>query len=71
MIPGLGRSLGEGEGYPPQYSGLKNSMDCIVHRVVKSQTELDTMSDFHFHFQWVEKRRLASDSLIYLRMKII
>ena len=28
-IPGLGRSLGEGNGYPLQYSGLENSMDCI------------------------------------------
>ena len=28
-IPGLGRSPGEGEGYPLQYSGLENSMDCI------------------------------------------
>ena len=27
-IPGLGSSPGEGKGYPPQYSGLKNSMDC-------------------------------------------
>ena len=26
-IPGLGRSLGEGNGYPLQYSCLKNSMD--------------------------------------------
>ena len=41
----LGRSPGEGKGYPLQYSGLKNSMDCIVHRVAKSQTQL---SDFHF-----------------------
>ena len=30
-IPGLGRSPGEGKGYPLQYSGLENSMDCIVH----------------------------------------
>ena len=30
-IPGLGRSLGERKGYPLQYSGLKNSMNCIVH----------------------------------------
>ena len=30
-IPWLGRSPGEGEGYPLQYSGLENSMDCIVH----------------------------------------
>ena len=27
-IPGLGRSPGEGKGYPLQYSGLENSMDC-------------------------------------------
>ena len=29
LIPGLGRSHGEGKGYPLQYSGLENSMDCI------------------------------------------
>ena len=29
-IPGLGRAPGEGIGYPLQYSGLENSMDCIV-----------------------------------------
>ena len=34
-IPGLGRSHGEGTGYPLQYCGLKNSMDCIVHRVAR------------------------------------
>ena len=34
-IPGLGRSPGEGNGYPLQYSGLENSMDCIVHQVTK------------------------------------
>ena len=44
-IPGLGRSPGEGKGYPFQYSGLENSMDCIVHGVTKSHTQL---SDFHF-----------------------
>ena len=38
-IPGLGRSPGEGKSYPLQYSGLENSMDCIVHSVTKSQTE--------------------------------
>ena len=47
LIPELGRSFGEGKGYPLQYSGLENSMDCIVHGVAKSQTRL---SDFHFHF---------------------
>ena len=35
-IPGLGRSPGEEKGY--QYSGLENSMVCIVHGVAKSQT---------------------------------
>ena len=34
--PGLGRSPGEGKGYPLQYSGLENSVDCIVHGVAKS-----------------------------------
>ena len=37
-IPGLGRFPGEGIGYPFQYSGLENSMDCAVHGVAKSQT---------------------------------
>ena len=46
-ITGLGRSPGEGKGYPLQYSGLENSMNCVVHGVAKSQTRL---SDFHFHF---------------------
>ena len=32
-IPRLGRSPGEGKGYPLHYSGLENSMDCIVHGV--------------------------------------
>ena len=47
LIPGLGRSPGEGKGYPLQYSGLENSMDCIVHGAAKSQTQ---QSDVHFHF---------------------
>ena len=36
LIPGLGRSPGEGKGYPLQYSGLENSMDSVVHGVAKS-----------------------------------
>ena len=35
-IPGLGRYPGEGIDYPLPCSGLKNSMDCIVHGVAKS-----------------------------------
>ena len=37
-IPGLGRSPGEGKGYPFLYSSLENSMDSIVHGVAKSWT---------------------------------
>ena len=46
LIPGLERSPGEGRGYPFQYSGLENSMDCIVHGIAKSWARL---SDFHFN----------------------
>ena len=47
-IPGLRRSLGEGKGYPLQYSGLENSMDyTVVHGVPKSQTRL---SNFFLSF---------------------
>ena len=55
-IPGLGRSPGEGKGCPLQYSGLENSMDCIVHRVAKSWTRLShlhnlfSQSEQCFHF---------------------
>ena len=45
LIPGLERFPGEGKGHPLQYPGLKNSMECIVQGVEKSQTQL---SDFHF-----------------------
>ena len=41
--PGLGRSLGEGKGYPLQCSSLENSMDCVVHGDAESDT-----TDFHF-----------------------
>ena len=37
-IPGLGISPGEGNGYAFQYSGLKNSTDCIIQEVAKSRT---------------------------------
>ena len=40
LIPGLGRSPGEGKGYPLQYSGLENAMECIVYGVAQSRTRL-------------------------------
>ena len=41
-IHGLGRSPGEGNGNPLQYSGLENFMDCIIHGVSKSWTQVST-----------------------------
>ena len=76
-IPGLGRSSGEGQGYPLQYSGLENSMDCRVHGVTKSQTQL---RDFHFHFIFVKTIRTTDSSFrdlsktfcwLYLNDKIL
>ena len=46
LIPGLGRSPGEGQGCPLQDSGLEKSMNCIVHGAAKRQTWL---SDLHSH----------------------
>ena len=45
LIPGLVRSPREGKGYPLLYSGLENSLDCIIQGVAKSQAQL---SDFLF-----------------------
>ena len=44
LIPGLGRSPGEGKDYPLQYSDLENSMDCIIHEVSKSRTRLSNFT---------------------------
>ena len=46
-IPGLGRSPGEGKGYPLQFSGLENSMDCIVHGVTKNLDTIERLSLVH------------------------
>ena len=43
-IPDWEDPLEKGNGYPLQYFGLENSLDCIVHAVTKSWTQL---SDFH------------------------
>ena len=52
LMPGLGRSPGEGKG---KYSGPENSMHYIVHGVANSRTQL---SDFHFHQTMREHWRL-------------
>ena len=46
LIPRLGRSPGEGKGYSFQYSGLENSMDCIVHGST-------WLSKFHFPYRCI------------------
>ena len=53
-VPGLGRSPGEGNSYPLQYSGLENTMDCIVHGVAKSRLSLS----FHLkkQYSWTFQR---------------
>ena len=61
-VPGLGRSPGEGKGYPLQYSGMENSVGSIVHGVPKSQTRL---SDFPFPFR-EERGRVNNFSLDWL-----
>ena len=48
LIPGSERSAGEGIGYPFQYSGLENSMDCIVHGVAQSDTTEQLSLSCHF-----------------------
>ena len=59
FIPGSGRFPGEGTGYPLQYSGLENAMDCIVHGVTKSQAQL---SHFHFHMWILLKKKCGNRS---------
>ena len=44
LIPGLGRSSGEGKDYTLQYSGLNNSMNCIVHGVSKKSVMTEQLS---------------------------
>ena len=51
-IPGSGRSSGEGNGNPPQYSCLENPMDreawwTTVHGVAKSRTRLSDFTSLH------------------------
>ena len=51
-IPGLGRSSGEGNGNPLQYSGLENPMErgawwATVHGIAKSRTRLGHFTSLH------------------------
>ena len=60
LIPGLGRSPGEGNGNPLQYSCLKNPMDrrawwATVHGVAKSWTRLSAQSHGQTHERTEER----------------
>ena len=66
LIPGLGRSPGEGNGYPLQYSCLENPMDrgawrAAVHGVAEGWTRL---SDFTFTFHFDALKEMASYSSV-------
>ena len=43
----MGRSPGEGNGYPLQYSGLENPMDCIIHGVARAGHNRVTFTSLH------------------------
>ena len=63
LIPGSGRSSGEGNGNPLQYSCLENPMDggawwATVHGVTKSRTRL---SDLTFNFQRQRKEKACEN----------
>ena len=57
-VPGLGRHPGQGKGYPLQYSGLENTMACIVHGV----TESDVTFTFTFALVLLVHRFLSYKS---------
>ena len=44
---------GEGKGYLLQYSGLENSMDCVVHGVAKSRTRLSKWTELNWAFSLI------------------
>ena len=70
-IPRSGRSPGEGNGTPLQYSCLENPMDggawwVAVHGVAKSQTRLRDFS-ITFHFDALEKKMATHSSVLAWR----
>ena len=71
-IPGLGRSPGEGNGTPLQYSCLENPMDrgawkAAVHGVTEGRTQLSDFT-FTFHFHALEKEMANHSSVLAWRI---
>ena len=72
LIPGSGRSPGEGNGNPLQYSCLENLMDrgawwATVHEVTKSRTRLNAFI-LTFHFHALEKEIATHSSILAWRI---
>ena len=61
-ITGWQRSPGEGHGNRLHYSGLENSVTCIVHGVAKSQRRL---SDFHLALTTIYRSLYLPTCLLY------
>ena len=71
-IPGLGRSSGEGNGSPLQYSCLENPMDggawkALVHGVAEGRTRLSDFT-FTFHFHALEREMATHSSVLAWRI---
>ena len=64
LIPVLGRSPGEGNYYPLQYSGLENSMDFIPW-IAKSQTRLSHLHSLHSHVEIKKKNVFLTQNSIF------
>ena len=64
-FPGLGRYPGEGKGYLLQYSGLENSMDCIIHGVAKSRTRRNYFNVFFLLDEEQGRTRSGGTSGLY------
>ena len=74
-IPRSGRSFGEGNGYPLQYSGLENARDggawwAAVYGVTQIRTQLKrfSSSSSRFHFHALEKEMATHSSVLAWRM---
>ena len=69
-ITGLGRSPGEGKGYPVQYSGPENSMDCIVQGVAELDTT-EQLRDFHCFIRKLIVFPFSTSFLFYFYILIL
>ena len=72
LSPRFGRSPGEGNGNPLQYSCLENSMDrgtwqASVHGVTNSRSGLSDFT-FTFHFRTLEKEMATHSSALAWRI---